>query len=301
MWLVVANLSMTFFLWYAARSDVHLRFSYDKAIWKAIIQKMWPIAISITFNVVYLRGDVILLPFFRSQTEVGLYGMGYRVLDIVSQTAMMLMGIMLPILTYAWSRNSTEEFKKYYQQSFISMMMIGIPVTVGTILLATPIMTLVGPEYAPAGNVLQILALAVFGVYLGAIFGHTAVAINRQKQTVWIYLSDAILTLIGYLIFIPRYGMYGAAWMTVFSEMYAGVCLFFTIRYYSGERLPFIPLAKILVSAGGMALALYLLRDLHVLLLAPIGVLVYALIAYGTGAVSRETVRDIFRIRSTSV
>ena len=58
-------------------------------------------------------------------------------------------------------------------------------------------------KFTLSGVPLEILSLAVFGVYLGAVFGHTAMAINKQKQTMWSYLSTAFITVIGYLIFIP--------------------------------------------------------------------------------------------------
>ena len=195
-------------------------------------------AISIIFNVIYLRGDTVLLSFFRSQAEVGIYGAAYRVIDILSQMAMLIMGVMLPLMAYHWSRNIKAGFKKYYQQSFDIIMLITLPIVITFVMLAKPIMQLVaGEKFIASGYALQILALAIAGVYLGAVFGHTAVAINKQKQTMWIYISNAVITFTGYLIFIPKYGMYGAAWMTVFSEIYAGLLLFLTVRHYVKIKL----------------------------------------------------------------
>ena len=291
---VVYTLVMLIWAW----KKYEVGFAFDKHIWKAIMTKMWPIAISIIFNVVYLKGDTLLLTLFRSQEEVGIYGAAYRVIDILAQTAMMLMGVMLPLLAFSWSKKLKEEFRHRYQLSFDSMMLLAVPMTIGTIVLAHKIMSFVaGEKFISSGRPLQILSLAVFGVFVGAVFGHVAVAIDKQKQTMWIYISNAVITLTGYLIFIPKFGMYGAAWMTVFSELYAGTLLFLTIRHYAKENLGMKIFSKILISGIFMGSVLYLLQDLHVLLLIIIGMATYGFAIVGTQAISKNTIKEILTLK----
>jgi O-antigen/teichoic acid export membrane protein len=295
---VASSVAYTVFIWARANRESPAGFAYNPRIWKAIVTKMWPIAIAIIFNVVYLKGDVILLSVFRAQTEVGIYGAAYRVIEILTQLAMMLMGVMLPLLTYSWTRNKKKDFKKYYQQSFDFMMMLAVPMMVGVIVLAEGIMTLVaGHEFATSEQALQILAIAVFGLYLGAVFGHTAVALNKQKKVLWIYITTAIITLIGYLIFIPQYGMFGAAWMTVFSELYAGTLLFFSVKHYSQEKLQIQTFAKIIFASLVMASVLSLLQNLHVLVLVALGGTIYALLLLAFGAISKSTLKEIVSLK----
>ena len=291
---VLNSVAYTAVLWISAKKNTPVGFGFNWKIWQAIMIKMWPIAISIIFNVIYLKGDIIILSLFKTQTEVGIYGAAYRVIDILAQTAMMLMGVMLPLLAYAWSRQLKPEFKKYYQQAFDAMMLLALPIMVGTIILADKIMYIVGGEdFVDSSRPLQILAIAVFGVYLGAVFGHAAVAINKQKQTMWIYISNAIITLIGYLIFIPKFGMYGAAWMTVFSELYAGLLLWATIKHYSKEKLQLKTFAKIILASVVMGIVLLLLINLNVFILVILGMLIYGATIILTKGISRETIKEI--------
>lgn len=295
---VMGSVIYTLILWLRAHKLSPATFAYNKEIWLSIMRKMWPIAISIIFNVIYLKGDIFLLTFFRDQTEVGIYGAAYRVIDILAQLAMMIMGVMLPLMAYSWSRGLKEEFRHKFQLSFDVMMMIAIPITFGTIALAGEIMHIVGGnEFIVSGKALQILAIALFGVFLGAVFGHTAVAIDRQKQTMWIYISDAILTLTGYLIFIPRYGMYGAAWMTVFSELYAGILLLAVTLYYVREKIVVRTFLKIVLAGIIMAAALPLMQHLHIVIRACLSVGIYGTLLILTKAVSRETLKEILSIR----
>ena len=291
---ILSNLAYTTVLWLSAKKYTAISFGFDWFLWKKIMVKMWPIAISIIFNVVYLKGDIILLSIFKTQSEVGIYGAAYRVIDILAQMAMIIMGIMLPLLAFNWTRNFKDKFKHFYQQSFDIMMLLAVPIMVGTVVLADKIMKLVGGlEFITSGKPLQILAMAIFGLYVGAIFGHTAVAINRQKQTMWIYISDAVITLIGYLIFIPKYGMYGAAWMTVFSEVYAGVLLWLTIRHYSKESLQLKTFGKIVLASLVMGVSLFFFHGLPVLLSVAIGIAIYIMLLTILRAVSKQTLREI--------
>ena len=290
-----STITYTFILWTQVKKESSVRFAFDWPIWKIIISKSWPITAAIVFNVVYLKGDTLLLTFFASQADVGEYGAAYRVIDVVTQSAMMIMGLLLPLMAYAWSHKEKNNFKKYYQQAFDIMMVFGLPIVVGAIILADPIMDFVtsGEEFTRSGDILRILAIALVGLYLGAVFGHTAVAINRQKQTLWIYITNAIITLIGYFIFIPIYGLYGAAWMTVFSEWFTGILLFLSIRKYSGVKLQLKTFLKIMIATVAMGYTIIIFRDLHVLTLVTLAIIIYGAVLVISGGVSRETIREI--------
>jgi O-antigen/teichoic acid export membrane protein len=294
----VSSISHTIFLWIKARKEITISFAFDWPVWKNIIKKMWPIAVAIIFNVVYLKGDLILLSVLVPQSDVGIYGAAYRVLDVITQSAMMIMGILLPLMAFAWSRKRKHEFKKYYQQSFDIMMLFAIPMMLGVIILSNKIMQFIaGNEFADSGKILAILSIAVFGVFFGAIFGHTAVAINKQKQTLWIYISNAFIALTAYLIFIPMYGLYGAAWVSVFSELYAGILLFFTIRHYTKEKLRFNTTIKIIFASLVMCLVLKFTSQLHVLFMILIGMMVYSAVLLLVGGISKKTIKEIINTK----
>lgn len=293
MWVItIASFAYTGYLYLGARKIQPIRFAYNKAIWKRMIKKMWPIALSIMFNVVYLKGDVLLLSLVRDAHEVGIYGFAYRIIDIVAQTAMLLMGLFLPLLAYAHAHNKKELFGIRYQQAFDGMMMLCIPMVIGLIAVAKPLVLLIGGEaFLPAAAPLQLLAIAIFGLYLGAIFGHLAVAIDKQKQILWIYITTAILTLIGYLYFIPHYGMFGAAGMSIFSELLVGGLLFVIVRRFIPTTLHFTNVMKIFLSALVMIIPIILFRAIHIAGLISIAIVVYAAMLYVTGVLHKDLLK----------
>lgn len=289
--ITLASVVYTVYLW---QKSPKVKFAIDKTISKAIFHKMWPTATTVIFNVFYLQGDRVILPLYVSQTDVGLYGAAYRILDIITQSAGMIMGIMMPLVAFAWSRNLTEEFKKRYQTSVDLVALILIPMMAGILVLANPIMILVGgKEFAGSGQILQFLSVAILGITFGNIFGYIALAIDRQKQAMWIYISDAIITTIAYFIFIPKYGIYGAAGVSIFSELFAGLALMLLANHYANFTPRFKSLGKIILASIIMGAIVYKLQPTNILISVLTGVLVYGTLVMLFKIISKETLKEI--------
>lgn len=296
---VTAGIVQTAMLALRAHRLVPLGFAFDRAVWKEIVTKCWPIAISIAFNLIYLRADILILSLTRTQSEVGLYGAAYRIMDVTTAVPIIFMGLLLPLLAMAWSQKNQAQFQHFISRSFTIFSIVAMPMLFGGIMLATPLMQLIaGDEFTASGPIVKILLIALMGGFLGALFGHTIVAINHQRKTIWIYMVTAVLTLIGYLIFIPQYGVLGAAWMTVFSEVLAGALLWGYVRRVTQTRVVFMPLLKATLASFLMVLVLLPLRELHVLILIALGALVYGLAILALRGVPWEAVKALARPRS---
>jgi len=292
--MAVVTLASVAYTVYLFAAGPKVGFGIDRSISKAILHKIWPTAVTVIFNAFYLQGDRVLLPLYASQADVGLYGAAYRVLDIVTQSIAMIMGIMMPLITFAWSRNMIADFKKRCQQSFDLVMIFLMPMMVGIIVLATPIMRLVaGKEFIGAGGILQFLAIAIFGLSFGNIFGYINLSLNRQKQAMWLYISDAVLTTVAYFILIPGYGMYGAAVATIFSEFYAGIGLMILAGAYSKFWPGLKAFIKIIISSAIMGLAVRQLQNLNILESILAGVIVYGACILALRTVSKQTISEI--------
>lgn len=292
---VLANVSQFFLLLYYSRAFVRIRLTFNWLIYKEIFKRSWPIAISIAFNLIYLKADTIILSLARSQSEVGVYGAAYRVIDVAATLPVMFMGIMLPHLTATW-RLDKEKFKHYFRRGFDFMSLLGLPFVIGGIYLATPLMSfLAGREFADSGPYLQILLVALLTIFFGALSGHIIVAINKQRVMIWGYLIDAVLSLIGYLIFIPRYGAYGAGWVTVFSEALIMLMTFFVVEKTIRAWPSFAIFAKSLFSSAAMIASMHFIKTPHFIYTFLLGAGVYLLCLYLTRGITRGMVMEIVR------
>jgi len=166
--------------------------------------------------------------------KVCIYGAAYKVIDVLITLPVMFAGIVLPLLTSRWANNDTKGFKQLMQKSFNVMVIFTVPMIVGTQLLASDIMTLVaGHEFALSGPILQILIFAAGIIFLGNIFAHAVIAINKQKQIIGAYMLTAVSALILYFIFIPRFSYFGAAWVTIYSETVIALASFYMVWKYT--------------------------------------------------------------------
>ena len=84
--------------------------------------------------------------------------------------------------------------------------MISLPIVFATLILGEKIMTLIGgQEFSLAGNILKVVIIACGILFVAELFKHMMVAIGKQRQILPFYLITALLSLIGYFIFIPKY------------------------------------------------------------------------------------------------
>lgn len=227
---VIANTVWLIAMIRLAKPFVQIRFLMQWQSWRHIWSRSWPISVSIFFNLLYLKGDILFLGYFRSQADVGLYGVAYRVIDMLTALPVMFMGLLLPLAVNSWSMGDKQAFRAYVVRTFDVFMIAAVPIVIGTQAVADPLMHLIaGAGYEKAGVILKLLILVTFGIFLGALFGHLVVAIHKQKPMTWGYVSVAILTLIGYFLFIPPYGYWGAAWMTIFSESLIAIITFVVV------------------------------------------------------------------------
>ena len=241
---------------------VPLSFTFDARVAKEIFVKSWPIGVSIFFNLLYLKGDVLFMWYFgRSDVEIGYYGGAYKVLDVVSTIPTTLMGLLLPLLVSAWESKNKPLFYKRMQDGFDALALLGIPFALGSALCGVAVMTLIKSSLAPAGQLLALLGPTLSIVFIASLFSYTVVAVGKQRVMTWAYAFVATLTIMGYIALIPQYGMWGAALMSLVSELLIGIIATVVVLRATAWRPNLLLALKALVASLVMAVALYFLQD----------------------------------------
>src|SRR5690606_17844138 len=131
----------------------------------------------------------------------------------------LFMGLLLPSLVADWASGDRAAFRGHLDRAFAFFALLGFPIAAGAQVVAEPLVVFIaGPEYAPAGTILRLLMLAVLGVFFGGLYGHAVVAVNGQHRMMYGYATVAALATAGYLLCIPRFGVWGAIGVTVAAE-----------------------------------------------------------------------------------
>lgn len=282
---------------YAVRIT-RIRLIVDFEKWKKIISRAWPIALSIALNLIYFKADTIILSLVKSQEAVGLYGAPYKILETLIGFSYLFLGLLLPLMTSSYAEKNHAQFQNIIQRGFDVMVMIALPMIFGTFILGKKIMVLVaGEAYAVSGDLLKILIIASGAIFVSAVFGYAIVAMNKQKQMIRYYLLNAVISLAGYFIFIPRYSFWAAAWITVASEIFI-LCFALRILYKNTRFSPRLHLfVKSLLASAVMALLLSFFANMHVIVSLSLGIVAYSLTLYATGGISKKTILEIIKIK----
>ena len=282
--------------WFSRRF-IKISWQIDLAVWRKIIKKSWPLGLTIFFNLIYLRADIFILSLLKNQTDVGLYGATYKVIDVLTTLPFMFAGLILPILTAAWAGQNFLKFNRVLQKSLDAMIMLALPLIIGAQFTARPLMLLIaGKNFAQSGYILKILILAIGFICVGCLLAHAVIAIDKQKNIIGAYIFTAITSLAGYLIFIPRFSYYGAAWVTVYSEFAITLFSFYIVIKHSQFRPDLTGLIKALAASLVMALSIYLLTGrLSLILIILLAGAIYLFCLYLFKGLVKEDFKDLLR------
>lgn len=261
-----------------------LRIRIEPRKWLPLIKPALPIAASSFMIAIYYALDQVMIGMIKGETEVGFYTAGYKLLGAALVPAQIIYLAFFPSLSEALGHmDQMRERAALYARS---MAAFGLPVAVGGILLAVPILVgFAGEAYIPGGGAFALLMVNAGFVYVNMTFGQPLIAWNRQKAYFWAVGTGAVANIILNAVLIPSYGIEGAASATVLSEcvVLAG------LAYLHWKVVGDLYLATwiraalaALVGVGAVIVGLQAL-GLHALWAGLATILVYPLVAWGFG------------------
>ena len=276
----------------------HVLFSLDLGFsrWKEVIKTALPIAVSLVLTLIYFKIDSVFLsiPAINRYSpnpisDVGIYGIAYKILEGLSFFPAMLVGLIMPLLS-GTAFLETEKFKKIFQKTLDVLVIFIIPLVVGLLILSLPIVVLVGgKDFSASAPVLTVLSFAIGLIFLGNLFGSAIIALNKQKTGAWIYFIGMIFNIAANLVIIPKYRYVGAAATTLATEFL--VTVFMVILIYKAiHYFPKFNIIKPLIAGAIMAGFLYLGQGSNVFLLAGLGALIYFVLLYFIKGIRKEEI-----------
>lgn len=292
----VLSMALSFvFLLLFLKKYTKLNLAWDFKYWRLIFYRTWPLAVTVVLNLLYFKADTLVLSIYSSPEEVGVYGAPYRVLEVISTFPHMFMSLILPFFTASFLAKKYKELNQTFQYSFDFFSIITVAMTLLTLLISRPLMTLLaGEDFAASGPVLDILIIATAGIFFGTLFTYMVVAIGVQKQMIKYFLIAAIFGLVGYFIFIPRYSYWGAAYMTLFVEWLIVYFSWLVVKKNVPLKINLKVLGKSIL-AGALVFVLFLfLTDMGIILRFLLASFLYVLILYFLRAVNKDQLRQIF-------
>jgi len=291
---VVANLVNLALSLYFARRFVKIKLLYDLPAWGQTLKKSFPLWLVIAIGTIHFRVDTLILSFLKGSYDVGIYGLAFKVLELVFILPGLFLASVFPLMSeYVKSRK--EELSTLMQKSFEVLLMLSLPAIGGTLVLAPKLISFLGGEqYQPASLALKILILATLFSYLNGLFVHLIISLELQKRLLFTIAITVLINVLLNFLLIPRYSYNGAAVATVISEA-VGMSLSLIVArsaYTFKLRLGFVP--KTVLAAALMCLGLVLL-NLNLFAHIALGVVIYLTFLFVLKVVTKEQLLSFVR------
>jgi O-antigen/teichoic acid export membrane protein len=225
---------------------------------RAMMQPVLTLGATQCLGLINYNVDSILIGVLMGPRAVGWYAAAYKpVTAVLAIPATYYLGL-FPALSRSF-REDKEKFRAILERSMRFTAIFAIPVGVGGTLLAKPMIHLLfGEQYAASVAPLQLLSWSAVLVTMRGNFRYTLNAVGLQGLDLRCAAAAAVFNIALNLLLIPRYGITGAAWATVISEIG-----WFTLAWYVfSQRVIPLPLLSMvwrpLAAGAGMAVVLIL-------------------------------------------
>ncbi|MEN9649284.1 MAG: hypothetical protein RL094_251 [Candidatus Parcubacteria bacterium] len=211
-------------------SVLNWRFNYKIA--KSLLYNSLPLLFSSAFAVIYSRIDQVMIKNFIDTKSVGIYDAAARIAEAWYFIPGLVVGSLFPALVNA---RQTSEYIYYARLKRLGLFMVLISVGVAlpvALLGKQIIMLLYGVEFLGAVPILQIYIWAGIGTSLAYLTQNFLLAENNQKAVFIASFSAMAMNVVLNFIFIPKYGIAGAAWATFISYF----CNFLSLFLFKDTR-----------------------------------------------------------------
>lgn len=317
----LGNFVMFVITGYYVRRYSKITYRFDITYWKKIFITALPFGVALILNTIYFRLDVLLMTFLLphsrmlaggetdclttlcSDTEIGLYGVAMRMLEMLVIIPVYFMNSVLPVMT-RYIEEQSKKIRDLMQYSFDFLIATGLPILVGGFILAKPIIHFISDPQFVSGNkfvfgsdlAVRILMFAMLFSFVNALFGFTLVVLNKQVKLMYINAVAVVFNLVGNMLVIPQWGFRGAALTSVVSEAIILVFTYWVVQKSLGFHLSVRTFLRTILSAGVMGLVVYsgfdFMADVwfvwQLMVLVPLGGLVYVFLMFKTGAVTPQ-------------
>jgi O-antigen/teichoic acid export membrane protein len=296
--LLISNLVKQMLYFMFSRRYFVPRFGIDFQLWKRLFVRSLPFALSISFLYIYYRIDTVMLSLMVGDQVTGWYNAAYRLVDVFNYIPFLIVAAILPPMARS-SKKDNELLADIFNRSVRYLILLAIPIGVGTFILAPRIVLVVyGEGFASAAIALKILIWAEVIVFVNYLGGHLLNIIDRQKIYTKIIGITVGLNIVLNFILIPKYTYIGAGVATLLSEVLIFVLMYhFVGKYFIKVNIWTVVWRPILASLV-MAIVILKVDFLPLWYVIPIGAMSYFFSFFLLGGFNKHDKDTLFTVLS---
>jgi len=230
-------------------------------------------------NVIIASSDRYVIGFFKGATSVGVYSATYNIGLIAGAFIFPIAYILSPTIFKLFDEKKIEKVKTYLSYSLKYFFLFSIPSVFGLTILAKSVLNiLTTPEFVSSISSFIVLLVSLSTVFYGiqAIFGEVLMLFKRTKDFLVAFGVAAVINLGLNIIFIPYWGITGAAITTLIAYVLSVVIIYYKSHQYMKFEINLSFIVKSILASLIMMTAIYFFN--------PVGI-IRILLAIGFGAV----------------
>jgi O-antigen/teichoic acid export membrane protein len=257
------------------------KMSVDVGLMRNLIKNAFPFLAIALIVTLYAKVDIIMLSKIKGDLYVGWYTPAsndlFFGLLLIPRTISI---VVFPMFSRQFGE-SVDRMRSSCNYVIKLALILGIGVSAGTFLLADKIIHFVfGPQYSNSIIILRIFSIAVIFVFVLDPLGYALIAINKIKTFVRINCFILVINILLNFVLIQLYGHVGAAITSICCSGFVVVLTYWSLKREIKEVEIARNILKPAIAAALMCVVLYLLRELSLGVLIPLGGVSYLLFLY---------------------
>ncbi|PIP51391.1 hypothetical protein COZ61_00015 [Candidatus Berkelbacteria bacterium CG_4_8_14_3_um_filter_33_6] len=219
------------FIWLKKIVPFNFKADFNWNHFVLIIKESFPLGIIMILSTIYFRSDIVVLSLLKPDFDVGIYGAGVKIIDIILSFPVVFLAVSYPIIA-VMTKKDRSHFNQSLQKIVNFMLLLAMPVVFFGIIKSSQIIRIVAgydfvnsSSVAFAGSyittpiVLSILLLAIFFVFLHQVFYYVLIASGKQNILLIPVIIYVLLNVILNIIFVPTYSYLASSIITLFNEL----------------------------------------------------------------------------------
>jgi O-antigen/teichoic acid export membrane protein len=216
---------------------------WDPMTIRYLLIETWPLAVAGGFVMIYNKVNVLLLQFFLSERDVGLYAAPMRIADALVIIPTVFIASAMPILSVLY-KASRQKFDNLVALSFRLMLICSLAAGAIAVFYGKPLMELLySAEYDSAAPVMAILVGGTLFTFGAVMLSGLLIVTGEQKLLMIIYALQTVISLGLNIWLIPKFGITGAAVASLFTYF----CIFNLVLLWRRVRYLGVTWFKVLI------------------------------------------------------
>lgn len=207
-----------------------VRYKFSLGLLKYYVGRSLPLIASSLTAVIYMKIDQIMIAYYLSVYDVGVYAAASKISEVWYFVPLMIATAAFPVILHA-KQESNAQYERYLQEMYSYLAMIGYAAVVGATFLGPIFIRYVyGEEYLASADVLTLHIWGGLFMSMRALASKWILAEDVLIFSLVTQGAGAIINVVLNLLFIPKWGIAGAAASTVIACATAGYLSFFISR-----------------------------------------------------------------------